>query len=366
MGATVFDAARVKTRKTSDGQIAYLWEEKTHCIKEGPKFSEWCAMGFGTRADMLRRIYGLASSIPGGMLKVGGRSVTAFVDAMLRLLDQPEALSTDAVEMENHSKGFYTAIDNKNREAVRAYLDRIGREDLAMKIGEPQEKATKVAFSLDNDFDAVRGIINDIEYDGESINGHAERRKGISVWRAFPHCGSSAIPGPSDEPFVDPKIPATEIKLYRTNINIAYSGTDTPSLVHVATINGSLVYVGTLDYNHYQLTALLVQYAGDVHARTGHNVLRPVLKALEKSIQDPIEIPGTAVFTFENKGMSWTKENFQKVRNVLGKPEDDAFTASAMELSQISEQPFNELRYLVEAGQNQRLVRIEGLEATLL
>jgi len=140
MGATVFDAARVSTVKTASGEMAYLWEEKTHCAKdETRKDARWEAMAFGRRDDILKRIYLLASSIPGGMLRVGGKSPTAFAKAMINLMDDcPHQLLSKTVRAENAQEGFYAAITDENREAVRALLKSLNRPDLEKMVEVPQ------------------------------------------------------------------------------------------------------------------------------------------------------------------------------------------------------------------------------------
>lgn len=366
MGATVFNNARVKSRLTATGQVAYLWEENTHCIKDGPKHASWCAMGFGKREDIVERIYCLAASIPGGMLKVGGRTVTAFVDAMFKLLDHPEALQIASVELENHRKGFYTAITDGNRPAVREYLIKAGRTDLANKIAEPQEKPTTVAFSLDTDFEVLRGILTEMEYEGSDINQMPAKCRGISIWRAFPHCSSSGIAGPMQEVVASSVKPEVEFCLYKTGINMAYAGAAQQSFVHVATVDGHVVYVGSLDYNHYELSTAVIKHAGSVHVSTGHSVLRQLMKAMEECIQNPMDIPPDARFTFRDREETWIQRNYQKVREALAKPDGTEFVATADELARVSAVPFNELRCLIESTRHQQLLSIDGLSNRLL
>ena len=88
MASTIFNQARVWSRMTASGDVVYLWEENTHCIKDGPKQASWCFMKFGRKAEIIERIYRCAESIPGGMLKCG-TSPERFIENMLKLLDNP-------------------------------------------------------------------------------------------------------------------------------------------------------------------------------------------------------------------------------------------------------------------------------------
>ncbi|MBS3912692.1 MAG: hypothetical protein KGZ70_12875 [Hydrogenophaga sp.] len=360
MGATVFDAARVKTWKTADGRVAYLWEEKTHCIKDGPKHSSWCAMAFGSKADIIRRIYGVASSIPGGMLKVGGRSETAFVDAMLRVLEAPLQLASDKVFLENAHKGFYAAITDENRAAIRRHLQDSGRLDLAHKILDPQSKPMQVEFSLATDFDAIKAIINDVEYDGLDFNDRKSRLKGISVWRAFQHPNTTTggLGGSAESTLPQAQKPALELRIYRTNINMAYPGSPSEVLAHLATFNGKLIWIGEAD--GYDLPATVIKVAGDIHSSTGHKVLRPLLREVDAGLKQPLPCSDSASFSFTKDDCQWFAKNLEEVRIKLQKPEGPSMEVSSQELASISRPGFNALRYLLDSSVHRSRLVITG------
>lgn len=362
MGATVFNQARVSSRTTATGQIAYLWEENTHCIKDGPKHASWCAMAFGTKADMIRRIYLLASSIPGGMLKVGGRSPTAFVDAMLKLLEAPRLLIDDVVHLENHSKGFYTAIHDYNRGAVRQYLIASGRGDLAKKIQDPGEKPTQVAFSLDTDFEVLRFIMNDLEYEGQDINDLPSRQKGMPKWHAFRGCYAAGEEGPTETSNPSFASPCLDLKLYRSRINLAYTCAPKENPLFVATFNGEVVFMGTTDFDAYCLSDVVIRVAGNVHVQTGRAVLRPLIKALDAARANPMQLPESAVFSFVKGSSSWKAKNYCLLRDQLGKTGDISFRATAAELERLQPLPGNALCYAVHDAK----VQIEEQQLELL
>lgn len=360
MGATVFDAARVKTWKTNDGRVAYLWEEKTHCIKDGPKHSYWCAMGFGTKTDIVRRIYALASSIPGGMLKVGGRSETAFVDAMLKVLQAPLELGSDKVLLENAQKGFYTVITDENRTAIRQYLKDSGRLDLAEKILDPQSKPTHVELSLTTDFDALKAIINEVEYDGLDINNRPYRGKGVNVWKVFRDQWPAGGVGPIEETIPNTQKPRLDLRIYRTNINMAYSGSRTEEVAHVATLNDDTIWIGPA--NCYRLPGTLIKVAGDIHSSTGHKVLRPLLREMDAGLKNPLPFNDSASFSFTKDDCTWFAQNLDKVSSKLGRPEESVLEVSSQELASISRPAFNELRYLLDSSCERARLVITGFD----
>lgn len=359
MGATVFDAARVKTWRTADGRVAYLWEEKTHCIKDGPKHSSWCAMAFGRKADIIRRIYATASSIPGGMLKVGGRSETAFVDAMLKVLQAPLELGSDKVFLENAQKGFYAVITDENRTAIRQHLQDSGRLDLAQKILDPQSKPMRVEFSLNTDFDAINAIVNDVEYDGLDFNDRRCRCKGTSVWKTFqqPNTTTGEL-GPVESTLPQAQKPTLDLRIYRTNINMAYPGSPSEVLAHLATFNGKLIWIGEPD--RYDLPGTLIKVAGDIHSSTGHKVLRPLLREMEAGLKNPLPCNDSASFSFTKDDCQWFAKNLEEVRTKLQKPDGPAMQFSSQELASISRPAFNALRYLFESSVHRSRLVITG------
>jgi hypothetical protein len=359
MGATVLDAVRVTSRTTATGEVAYLWHEETHDLR-GDGDSNWCVMAFGNKADIIRRIYLMAESVASGMLKVGGQSVTAFIDAMLKKLDSPGHMRCETVLLENtNGKAFYGAITPHNRAAIRQFLREIGRLDLAEKIEEPGDSSQKVEFVLDDDFQALRGIINSVEYDGLDINDHPARRKGIAAWKVFRYSdGMTCLHadgsfGPTDEIQAVEQLAKLDLEVYATDINVGYGNGADPENAFVAMLNNKPIYFGGIQYDNYCLTQALVKSALDVHLKTGQKVLRPLLKTLKNALASPKSLPDDTVIRFDCEGYSdrWMKEKIGEVRDLLGQGDDGQpqFSTTFGDLAKISSPSCNSLRYVIDS-----------------
>ena len=370
MGATVFNDARVQTLRTASGQLAYLWLENTHCIKDGPKHASWCAMAFGTRKEIIKRIYALASSIPGGMLKTKKATPTAFVDAMLKLVEEPERLRSERVVLFDQRRATMSnAIHDLNRDAIRRKMVELGRQDLADRLIAPQDgERLTLELSVVNDFEVLRAIINDVEYAGLDINESPSKCIGVNVWKVFNFPGSYSEPGPTEPPEAnsaaaetlqcslngkalnfgwDGKPQGLSLQVYRSHIGIGYNAGSTceDEYAHVASVNGVPVYVGDLKYDHYALSAEVIQVAGEIHRQCGRNVLRHLWRELKAAVQAPATLPGDSRFVFSYGDSRFHNEKLDQLRAALGREAAPTFAATAAELARVSMTAPGCLRY---------------------
>lgn len=311
MAATVFNQARAWSKKLSSGKIVYVWEENTHCIKDGPKCAEWCAMKFGDKNAILDRIYRLAQSIPGGMLKVGKKSPDKFVADMIKLLENPLHLHVDTIEIENTSKKFYSSIVDDNRDAVHELMLSIGRADLAELVGTgTQPGQDKFTLDLDKDYEALDALLNRVRYK-EEFFGHT---LGIPAWRVFhlfDPVGFYSGNAPK-EVVIDKSLKCKPLlKIYQSNINIAFPGYSDPEYFNIVTLDDKIIFGGR---NDYELEGKLIEIAGDIHMQNGTYVLGDMLKAMYVAEAAPVPLPNDLVMTFRMcKPSKWIGSRFDEM-----------------------------------------------------
>lgn len=194
MGSTVFDESKVHSFRTQSGRIGYVWSEKTHEKKEGPRFSHWCVMRIGYREQIIERIFALAQSIPGGMLHVKNACAKSFIAYQLKQLQQPLQLEQTRYRFTNarNGKGFYDAIGDGNRTRVMALFTAAGKTDLAKAIDRSPENggAKHVDLDLTTDLDLIVELTQRLSDDEGPL---------VLPWRIVqskPYCGD---PGPHEE-----------------------------------------------------------------------------------------------------------------------------------------------------------------------
>lgn len=360
MGATVFNRARAWSKTLSSGQVVYLWEENTHCIKDGPKHASWCAMKFGDRKKMLERIYALATSIPGGMLKVRNRGPVKFVMDMLDVLQTPSNLGSDSVSMGNTKGDFYSAITDTNRQAAFTKLSSIGRPDLAERISRSKEEGGEGSVPLDicADFEVITTLANDFQFE----DGTWGIARGVPIWKLFRGQGNGYEDnvGPVDHP--QDQLPASkpDVLLYRSGIDTRYTGSTESRFVHVMTLDGRVVFVGSNDYG---MDVTMIEISADKHVKEGVLYIKHAFKAMEKARAEVSELPSSVEFRFHNPSQSkWYRENFDAISTrITGEVRED-FTATHEQLAALGDEVRNMLRILFE-GVNHGSCKVDiGLE----
>src|SRR5262249_51474603 len=99
MGATVTCAKKVCAMTTNAGVNLYLLVESIYEKNLHPHRPTWCAIAFGTIADVMRGIFLHGSSCEGGMLQTPHGHITpeGYIDGWLKELAAPRALSTPSI-----------------------------------------------------------------------------------------------------------------------------------------------------------------------------------------------------------------------------------------------------------------------------
>lgn len=335
MGATVFNRARAWSKKLSNGKVVYLWEENTHCIKDGPREASWCAMKFGDQAAIIRRIYKMAQSIPGGTLKVKHRSVATFVESMLEVLANPAQLKIDSVRLENGT-GFYASVHDDNRHQAIEKMISISRPDIAKKFEHPDQGGGEkfVTLDLENDLDVIVTLLNNFPHKEDKWSS----ARGIPVWKIF---RSSIDYGyerqlPSEEviQFQKPQKKPL-VSLYKTAVNVQYPGAREPEYVVVLTLDGKQVYVGR---NDYQLEGKLIQIAADSHVNNGVYCIKELMSGLQSAETSSQGLSDLSSFIFQTTSESkWYRPIFDRFAALVDHAGEVSFSVSHAKLVALSD-----------------------------
>ncbi|AOV18824.1 hypothetical protein BJI67_16430 (plasmid) [Acidihalobacter aeolianus] len=130
MGSTISTGRKAAALRADDGTIYYLLMEQVYESNVSPKKPEWSCTGFGTGQDMVRRIFGYASCVCGGMLRRPGGPFTpnGYISSWMQALKSPivyhDQKMTVDVSAENREetilrlleRGLNTVADAINRD----------------------------------------------------------------------------------------------------------------------------------------------------------------------------------------------------------------------------------------------------------
>lgn len=365
MGATVFNDARVLSYKTNNGSVAYLWEENTHCIKQGPKFKSWCAMAFGSKKEMIARIYALAASIPGGMLKVGGRSVPCFIEDMLQVLDRPMQLTSMNVSLVNLEKdNFYSAINQQNRQSLIEAWRRIGRDDLAQQVDlfSPGYK-DQITLDLVADYDALNVLFNSLVF----IDKFGDERLGECVWKVFgDYPRTDGSQGPREQFYSGAYTPTVEI--IATDAFCGLIKSDERKL-HVMKVDGQIICASGDDCD---MERALIDFCKKKHIQDDLFAVPGAWKRYKKARKEPQNL-ADATFVFRKPADTdrWLQEKYEVLCNASVGEVQDELVLSLDHLVMISDQVHNELdlmfRYYLNSDRCEiRISNLLGLQEMLI
>jgi hypothetical protein len=304
-------------------------------------------MQFGDQKAMLDRIYGLAASIPGGMLKVQGRNPVKFVMDMLEVLRSPGLLHQEAVSLDNSRRGFHSAITDENRVQAVEKLTSIGRQDLATRFGKSKEEGGEgsVKLDIDKDFIALDALLHNFSFQ----QGDWGMARGISVWKMFQSYGSGGhgMEGPAEPIPAQTLTAKPDVRLYRSKIDTRYTGGRDPEFVHVMTVDGRVEYVGR---NGYEAEVALIKISADKHIQEGVFFIKAAFNAFANAQKAPMELPEQVSFRFHSPGgqYKWSRENFDATSKAVTGGVCEDFTASHEQLSSLSDTHRDKLRMLVD------------------
>lgn len=307
MGSTVFVQASVHSFPTRDGRVGYVWSEETYDKRNGPREASWCVMRIGYRQQMIERIFGLASSIPGGSLRVKNNSAKSFITAMLAKLDAPLALTSTTVAVENSVDGFYAGITDKNRAAAQAVFSRHGKQDFAQAIAaSPQAGGAKtIGLDLATDLDLILEMM--------SCKG-AE----IYPWRIMQTRPYSAGQGVGERHISAPFRGVVEL-------SILDSGVMDFEALRLCILGGEPLILAS----GYDIEQELIRHAAE-HEMTHPGYYKAVLGQFAKVKDLPMaSLPVDTVFEIDATGAHpWLRDQAARACMVIHGQEDQVFTAT--------------------------------------
>lgn len=320
MGSTVFKEAKLFSFPTQSGRVGYVWAEETYERKEGPRLANWCVMGIGYREQMIERIFGLASSIPGGMLKVSQSSAKNFITAMLKQFDAPLKLNNTKFDLENADIGFYSAITDENRSAVQALLTQAGKEDLATAaaLSPKQGGAKRIPIDLATDLDLVVALT--------SRRIGQDSRPLVLPWRIISHRPYGDDPGIVEDASAMPWKARIDLQVMRADLGPAAPFDEK----FLCVLDGQPIVMAS----GYEVEQTLIRHAATQEAaRPGY--YKPLLSEYAAQRNQECElVPDETVFEVDaSSATSWARSTLEAVANVIHGEEQTRFAMTMRDIS---------------------------------
>jgi hypothetical protein len=309
MGATVFKQAKAFSFATTSGPIGYAWLEETYDKKDGPQRARWSVTAIGTREDIIDRIFLLSKSIPGASLHVKHSSSSSFITAMKKNLDTPERMVYTTLRLANSADGFYDAITNKNRQAVRELFLAYGKEEQARYIEHPvQSGGQNIVLNLVDDMELVRALQKRDPLTGETL---------ISPWRMLNNHGQKPVSdgsGPSEKD-AQPRvtIAPVDIQIMQAGIDNGFQNNATC----LCLLDGEPFGMGDL----WHIETRLLDRAGKLeHSQPGF--YKAALKALQLASEQVKQVPEDVSFKIDgSKAPAWSQEEIKQIAlSITGEP----------------------------------------------
>ena len=171
MGSTITTSRAIAGVRTEKGQTLYVLFEETYESNVSPKIPSWCCMGFGYLPATLERIFALASSCEGGMLKNRSGYITpeGYIGTWMKELARPLILRHTEVCLKV-GNGFYCAIPTANLTEAVDLLVHAGRPEQANELHD----TNAITLDLARDTDALLALLKGLHISPwRMIDSHA-------------------------------------------------------------------------------------------------------------------------------------------------------------------------------------------------
>lgn len=208
MGATVFIGAKVHAMRLANGDVGFIWSEETYEKNCYPHTPSWCVVAIGDRKQMVKRIFDLAYSLPGGCLQPKSKiSTTGFITKMMTVLENPVWINKEvSVRLKNGGDGFYDAISDKNRDEVIKILKANGKHEWADDIKVKTEDGGKnIVVNFRENFH----LLASFSQSRFTVKGESSSSPVMSTWRIIDHHdlgGTVDCPNQATLPSVEYKV----------------------------------------------------------------------------------------------------------------------------------------------------------------
>lgn len=328
MGTTVLNQARLFSFPTDDGRIGYVMAEETYEKKEGTRSASWCVMRIGCRDQIIDRIFGLASSIPGGTLKTKSSSAKSFIASTLKLLDSPLRLERTDLSLGNSENDFYDAVTTASRSAVQQILIEHGKADLASQIAlSPKDGGAKsIPIDLKTDLDLVAALTKR-RGDEEAV---------VLPWRIISSVPFGYAPGVVEHAVGESgqrQGARPIVQILNTGLGGRQEGT---SPVLLCKVNGQPLIMG----KDYEIERELIQYAGKQEtAQPG--LYKSLLTELSKIQADKAQIPLAPDVVFDvdaTQAPPWVRDSIAGASQFIRGTPSLRFQVSIAEIQQVLDQ----------------------------
>lgn len=155
MGSTITTGRVAAGVRTRQGRTLYVLFEESYSSNVTPHTPSWCCVGLGYLPAAMQRIFGLASSCEGGMLRRRGRPLTpeGYIATWLEQLANPLTIDHTTVRLDV-GDSLYSAIPVARLDDAVSLLQQAGRSAEAAALREDRA----VTFDLACDADVALAL----------------------------------------------------------------------------------------------------------------------------------------------------------------------------------------------------------------
>lgn len=199
MGSTITTGRVAAAVRTQDGRTLFVLFEENYSSNTYPQRPEWCCMGLGYLPATMERIFSLASSCEGGMLRnrAGRLTPEGYIGTWLKELANPLVMRRTAVRLDA-GDSLYASIPATRLTTAVGLLAEAGRPAQAAELRDTQA----VTLDLVRDADALLALQAGLGLDPwRLVNAHVVTHRSGERDRALGH-----DPAPSRAPALDTPI----------------------------------------------------------------------------------------------------------------------------------------------------------------
>jgi hypothetical protein len=346
MGATVFLQACAWMVPLSNGTRGYIWSEETYDKKDGPKNARWCTMAIGNKERIIKRVFALAQSLPGGMLQTPSQiSVPGFIKKYLDLVENPVDFEPGPITIQNSNKGFYDAITDKNRTHVCRIFEQFGKVDWAdaARVSVVNGGKNIVANST-TDFEVLAALTHERHKPGDSTSTEPV----VYPWQLLqlqPYHGKQIVAKKNSSQKVDMLPPKIEVFKHRF--------TASNSDITAAVVDGK-TFMGA----DWEVERDLISFASEMES-TSPGYYRVLLTSFKKSTAYQFE--KACYFQFDTTHLSdddWLVERLNKITQVLFGDARRSVKLTFEEIEELGKRSVNEQYWAVRMLDNPNVCKL--------
>jgi len=354
MGATVFIGAKVHALRLSNGDVGYIWSEETYEKNCHPHTPSWCVMAIGDRQRIVKRIFDLAYSLPGGCLQPKSKiSTNGFITKMMNILENPEWINKEiSVLLKNSGRGFYDAISDENREEVMKIFNANGKHEWADDIKvKTEDGGKKIIVNLRENFH----LLATLSQSRFTVKDAHSSQPVMSTWRIVDYHdlgGVVGCPNQLTRPSVEYKVTNNEKPVLECYTHhFAKTGLD----FQLVFCEGKQLKSAC----GYDIEQSLIKLAAEREIFSP-GYYKPLLAAYKNA--EMRALPMSMKFSIDvssQEANSHTRTMAKKICEALGREETEKFVVTLQEINDIKSQEPNAQYWAVQALGDSEICSVE-------